>query len=1546
MTRTTMTRPVLPSSSIDDALLTPLSAEHIIRFVETTLTSPLPTHEQKAIRVFMNTASMSELSADVQACIDVKNNFIALAGLTNRQLKTMKNLIAERAPLKKQFKELHAAGKVDVALNKRILANAQKLLPFNHILEWWGQSTDRLNTQAWWEQVTVSSQKEGESKQETKEALIKRRHAINYVKNSWRQHQVVACYSSLNVMTYYKDHLLPLEKALTAALSEKPMQACVQHYLQHLLSQTGKLKRQLICSMLCRLQCAEYFNDLKCDDVVAYTCQQVEKGGKVTLKKTGKLPPNRRSLSLALIPRFINTIEMYCAEHPDENVLLAQLNQLKMKRVPTEWQSSDASLQTLAQHPVLTYFAHTFPVLFQQAREQQNLEAMILFGGGLDDRTFVLNKLHSLYKQARKRYKKIMHLYPHQANDEVALFFVATHERYKKWLIRINKKIAAVLDEQVQAALQQALTVEKLDQKKIQTLATLLNNAARFKQKYLHAEYAHHSDMVLAAAKQFTHLLMQQQVLSSVQCSNVFALIAACYPHLAREQRQRLQAQFAQLPALTRLVDKQNEIALLHFLLYHMELPLLDKNSFSQALARHRYVAKKAGGAWNNTVTLAAKGKQRKQAKAALIYISNVALPLSSMTPTLQLDNFDSNEVCVMLSDMEKTLEKNDDFFKIKQQFEAALLTKLNSIMLIKQYIRQTKHYPVRIEKLRALRDRIVNFFSDHAMKTQFLQTLSQACAEIMTTHYVLILRNNRPLDMQAFQSLKAVLGEEVTLLIRDNNLFQKALAYAIENYRGNHEYLSALLVEFIPISKSHANEMLILTYARKRLEYIKSTQAATPADYHFFAHFTTLPQIASLLHEEASCFNPFIEASNNPSLPWDKKTAGLIELFGNTHAVAAYRVKRLLELLNKDCRRHVQKESGVFNDFLSVLNTAKSPAVDRQIKNHAILRKTIDELIKGADWSLLLENIVAAYGSREQNEKLHHYLLTRNLIQTADFSDTWLGKQIAKHTTTEEETDKAFYETFFGSKHIKKQCLRLENMLLELLAVEADIHTHSHTEIDYKKALQQIQCIKPLHRLYQLYGNNDKAKHFLADIDVFEKKLYLRNKLHAVIDDGNFILNDTQNDSELHALIVRLLHIMKKIETKGIITPATIPSYLSFFDNEILTKLESSIENHSDHYSFQVLSALANFLYYLTSDSLKLTLLHFIQPQLNTNPYWFTLINHLGEAEATRDLTHKITTLKNSALISNEFTGILAFSERLAHVKQQTNAAIRQRLLVEAGIALTAKDSHIESKRLLSSTAISSSQLLKLWSVCAGKLQLDALPIHVSKQYIHSLLKFLTHINRQILLRVQTDHALLYDYIKLFKLLPEIKSAMHFTFDRQPDHIPHYHFALWSTITESEKILSPLTVITEQPLALEMMFKVEKYVLQKIATDKLNVFKALAQENSDYAMPLSPSALLREINTRLNIQGDDSDALKVAGMIKLYGHLLKIMNKDGSALSLSMHLNKLIEQAKDQPLLNKSRGYLPLLKELRDFSESYFSSQAKSLSLKPVSKRCSLLLK
>lgn len=273
-------------------------------------------------------------------------------------------------------------------------------------------------------------------------------------------------------------------------------------------------------------------------------------------------------------------------------------------------------------------------------------------------------------------------------------------------------------------------------------------------------------------------------------------------------------------------------------------------------------------------------------------------------------------------------------------------------------------------------------------------------------------------------------------------------------------------------------------------------------------------------------------------------------------------------------------------------------------------------------------------------------------------------------------------------------------------------------------------------------------------------------------------------------------------------LTAENVAAFLAKFNDEILTPIDSILLSINQPLEFRHLMQFKLILQYCLQPPLKKLILSANQAELEANPYWYHLTNHLGSRHDITELASLISTQETSA----SFNQLLEFADHFSKSKHRLNQGIQSQLLQESGLDAKLPPSNDRKlTALLQTEEVKNKDLLTLWTACAKKLKLNHLIQHYDIVYAVNLLKYLAKVSNEILHRSANDPAFCHQAIKTFAILDEIKQDLDKCL-QQEARTNRFHY-LFSGRINQESLLKPLTQPLDKIYAIDLAHKLDEYI-------------------------------------------------------------------------------------------------------------------------------------
>lgn len=1512
---------IFPSSKTDlpkQITINLIEVDQIIQFAADTQGIHLSVTQQADIKNALTThESLSNLNEMIIQFIDINNNLNALPGLNNKQMHKLKELMS----IRKKFKETYTDKEgVDLQQFESFIENEKSITPFNQAVQWWLVNTQSLRKQKVWDGISKQTVVLSNERGATEKDISNKLKELDTLKNEWNKHQLFSGLSSEDLLYFYKNYVIVLATCINNEIKAKRKYPAIIHdYLKNIATQLDDIKRQIIHSMLQRLKCAEFYVDIFCDDLLAYICDKIDSKSNMEIQKNLVKPKLRHSLTADLINEFITTISSYCENNPNEKEIASGFSDLSMCSAPKSWITENSSkTKILIKNHVITFFAFAFPNLMLKVTAQQDLAINILNTRNIEEKSFILNHLSHLIEVCTNEHVHLLSKKPFELNNSISKFITDSEKQYHTLLNELNVRINYEIQNKLNEIIDDIFANKAVDFNKVNNIVFQINNARMFNQKYLNNNYFATGDFILFLANRIANLINTNHQITKSHCENLLKLMRAFHSQINSEQIKQLYTLFENLPTV---IDKLKDVTgslQLHYLINHLETPFLRGHQLSTPLERHKQIALTYDEKWESFKI----GNNSTDNKINIIiaYLKNVSLKLVKIATNIDLDNFDHTQGCTLCVELKNyididniSVEQKAEATSIRKNYEIAILEKINNSLEIKNYLFDDTSKQVNLEKLSTLLKRIKQFFTDEPSKKAMLDSLIKACSALLKAYVLDAVEKEYTPNFDYMCQLNQLLEANIVCNLCHDESVKKTLKAYISTYDGTKTHLSQVLTGLNP--DDNECEKLLVSYAKKRLDYIHTSQDITTEDYYFFAHFSLYQtEIADLFAAaKKSAHNNIQSLVVNMNALWDAKQARYLELFGDKNEIMVYRLKRVLEMMNIEHPKDDNKTNVMFAELMATINNTYL-FDHRIIDNHVIITNNIslhdylNDAIQKRDWSLLLEYVIKQCGTLNQRQQLHTNLSLRYLDRIADFRQSWLDKQI-KHNVDlnapdndysaamNQDLSQLFFIEFLGESNTQKILEKIEPLLKELI-IAGKSNAVELAKNEYERLVKIALCLTPLKSFYLSFSKDEESKEFFQHIEEFGKKLKLRHELFSIVKKHSILFDVINDDVSLQNLLSAFKDAMNEFNNNGTLCENNIDHFIEFCNLELLTKIESALNSSNSKLSFTTLQTLVNFSADLTSNSFKQHILNAHIVHIENNPHWLSLINHIDDKETLEKLSS--VTADDPA---QAFSHFLQYGKRLHHIQHLTKHLLKDTMLADAKIKIKNDESILA--RLHSDTT-SSKRLIKLWMICATKLQDDALKSASQLCFLTFVLKFLTQITDEILRRSEHKPSILLTFIPNLDLLINIKSNITSIDNSKSKLSPR---SLWANASAIDVAMQPLLRLRNKAITMRSMYITEDYLSRKLNKDKMKQFKSACND------PVFTDE--KKIKSELDIK-NKFDIKKIRNAQKLYQKLKDIMANNASMLSMIPLLQEMIDDASKHPELAKAKTYNTFLREMQ----------------------------
>jgi hypothetical protein len=567
-------------SNLPEPTINPMTVDYIINATENT-------KKDAVIHAITTDPHLIKLEELMKIFIDIQSSLSLAPGLNKQQLHELQVLTAHVKELDSHIQKTD----FDIDICKQAIATEKRIVSFHRTIDWWRLNLIGLRKKEVWNNIHLRTQEMCNNHGELAAVAQQKLMRLAMIKNNWAKHHAFAGTTSESLLLFYTHYICPLEELMTDELtSKRKYPTLIRDFIEREREKLRAIKRHAIYSMLARLQCAEFYHDMECDDVLIHLCDQIELTGNITLTDHAKKTPGpRRSLNAGHILTFIDVIETYC-EKKEYDIAL-ELKKLTMTWPPTEWRSLSVN------NPILNITAHTFPSLLEQAMHSEHLANAVLNGTSLEESTFILKNIQSLLQQTMLQYKTVSKKLRTNSNPIKRMINL-----YDKQFYDALSKINNIIESQVEIAITTLIddTFKNNFIDKIHLAMTLqkLHHATEYNRLYMQDIYYPYYDVVLSIAMRIKMILAHGGTITPTQCNNIDTVLTALYPQASEAQQQDSLQRLHALPGLLQRLPKDQPNQWMQFLLFYLELPFLADHGFTAPLQRHMYMAKQTNERW------------------------------------------------------------------------------------------------------------------------------------------------------------------------------------------------------------------------------------------------------------------------------------------------------------------------------------------------------------------------------------------------------------------------------------------------------------------------------------------------------------------------------------------------------------------------------------------------------------------------------------------------------------------------------------------------------------------------------------------------------------------------------------------------------------------------------------------------------------------------------------------------------------------------------------------------------------------------------------
>lgn len=329
------------SSAIVRGLPT-LTAENIFKYAQDNKHAPLNDKTKQSIQKTLSTRKdLITLATLIIKLNEAKDTINLLHGLTQEQKAELKLLISREREFKRRHRE-HIAEHDDY---KQFIVEQHQILPLQQLITWWDNNHESFMKDEFWEKTTLAAKAQSARRKESEKRKRRRLHRLVDVREDFKQYESYYGFAGEDLLQFNKNFLGFLTELITKMLkNRRSYPTPIADYLSLILSGIENEKKLIIYSMIYRLECAEYYKDQTCDDLMAYTCDRIYKYASLQRDEKKLQPPRRCGLTPLLAETYKQHIHAYAKAHPDDRLISHKLKSIQLLSTPSDSTKSPTTL--------------------------------------------------------------------------------------------------------------------------------------------------------------------------------------------------------------------------------------------------------------------------------------------------------------------------------------------------------------------------------------------------------------------------------------------------------------------------------------------------------------------------------------------------------------------------------------------------------------------------------------------------------------------------------------------------------------------------------------------------------------------------------------------------------------------------------------------------------------------------------------------------------------------------------------------------------------------------------------------------------------------------------------------------------------------------------------------------------------------------------------------------------------------------------------------------------------------------------------------------
>lgn len=897
----------------------------------------------------------------------VAKGYEQLGGLTEQQKELMSQLIAEE----QSYHERYDARKATHRDYKKYIADQQTLSRLRQTLEWWKLNNEEIQSDTFWESLNVATKKISKNNHESSRKARKRLHKILDIKEDYEKYQPYMLYTAENLIAFYNDHLLPLETIiLSIQKKRRQLPVMISEYLGYLLNQLQEQKKLIIYSAIFRLKAAEYFNDVGCDDLMSYTSNRIYSYANVYINRSGNIPSRRRSLNPEKLNQLVDMIRGYQRSNNICEEINSKSNELPFLIFPVEFSSTLATEKDkkVLSNPSILYLLNSFEHIINKIDTCDHISDIINYD---PEKPTLLDKLDLAIKHAEQELIEIAPSVEDVTANKVKAKISEYHKKLNDRKERINIDTINQCQQQIDELMIIIFSNESIALHDISDRINLVTNINRHVNKLSGTVFSAGTDIRLVLATKIAKTVNGGHALTENNIHNIIKLLDELTNHDQKRLTLRTHKLLSGIDRFIKPSAEYREAELLHLILNMMEIPFDSENELNISLARHEHISR----IYNETNTL-----PHSQDNLTLSYIKSVYLRIINLSPVINPNEFDNNEIIDMIRGISTEIG-SQSLEEIQEQIEQHTLKRLNIPTILYDYLFNNAQNPLNHQKLGTLLTRIDAFFTKKEYGQKLRDTINNVVFTLLKKHLIDVITQQAFLNPDQFTMQTATQTKEMLNRLKNDTDIQNAIINVIKRSDGTSSSLLSLFILLEPLTDNL--RPFAEQYQNQRLQVACTLGHVSRSDFLYFSQHKPKTHYKNI--------KTTIDAIlNDNTTNWNPANASFIETFGNEKDVVHYRTKGVQQFIRQieagDIPTDSEAQYSTFMNSAWRVTNANNYLLDPKTKlsDGKSISQHIDIILSSNTWNPFIDKFTQSLGTPDQLQKLRQ-LLNEKLNITSD---------------------------------------------------------------------------------------------------------------------------------------------------------------------------------------------------------------------------------------------------------------------------------------------------------------------------------------------------------------------------------------------------------------------------------------------------------------------------------------------------------------------------------------------------------------------------------